>query len=240
MTIKFTKEEINSIKTSANRFDVNIIIPNSDKNFKSIAYLNTEEGIEDLYNISKAEKACSDNSFIANKKGVMTKNGELYKKNLAKFDIGYLALTIGKERPNRTYQNAIRRLSDNPNYSKDMAIQMLSSEFGLKNCQKFIHPNTLITKLDLYLKDLNSSDNSESDNSESDNSEEDSTSEDVTSETSTDLDNKDFSKVYDAIELTLNKSSVTVDDVKSIMELSLTIIDKKIKANKVKLQASNG
>ena len=171
MTIKFTKEEINSIKTSANRFDVNIIIPNSDKNFKSIAYLNTEEGIEDLYNISKAEKACSDNSFIANKKGVMTKNGELYKKNLAKFDIGYLALTIGKERPNRTYQNAIRRLSDNPNYSKDMAIQMLSSEFGLKNCQKFIHPNTLITKLDLYLKDLNSSD--KSDKSEEDNSEED-------------------------------------------------------------------
>jgi hypothetical protein len=175
MTIsKFTKEEINSIKTSANRFDVNIITPNSDKNFKSIAYLNTVDGIEDLYNISKAEKWCSDNSFIANKKGVMTKNGELYKKNLAKFDIGYLALTIGKERPNRTYQNAIRRLSDNEDYSKEMAIEMLNSEFGKKNCQKFIHPNTLITKLDKYLKELNSSDNSdksESDNSESDNSE---------------------------------------------------------------------
>ena len=175
MTIsKFTKEEINSIKTSANRFDVNIITPNSDKNFKSIAYLNTEEGIEDLYNISKAEKFCSDNSLIANKKGVMTKNGDLYKKNLAKFDIGYLALTIGKERPNRTYQNAIRRLSDNEDYSKEMAIEMLNSEFGKKNCQKFIHPNTLITKLDKYLKELNSSDNSdksESDNSESDNSE---------------------------------------------------------------------
>ena len=154
MTNTFTKEEITSIKTSANRFDVNIIIPNSDKNYKSIAYLNTEEGIEDLYNISKAEKYCSDNSLIANKKGVMTKNGEKYKKNLAKFDIGYLALTIGKERPNRTYQNAIRRLSDNPNYSKDKAIEMLSSDFGLKNCQKFIHPNTLITKLDLYLKSL--------------------------------------------------------------------------------------
>ena len=236
MTIsKFTKEEINSIKTSANRFDVNIITPNSDKNFKSIAYLNTEEGIEDLYNISKAEKFCSDNSLIANKKGVMTKNGEKYKKNLAKFDIGYLALTIGKERPNRTYQNAIRRLSDNPNYSKDKAIEMLSSEFGLNNCQKFIHPNTLITKLDLYLKSL-----SECIVVEDNTSEEDSTSEDVTSETSNDLDNKDFSKVYDAIELTLNKSNVTVDDVKSIMELSLTIIDKKIKANKVKLQASNG
>ena len=175
MTIsKFTKEEITSIKTSANRFDVNIIIPNSDKNYKSIAYLNTVDGIEDLYNISKAEKWCSDNSFIANKKGVMTKNGELYKKNLAKFDIGYLALTIGKERPNRTYQNAIRRLSDNEDYSKEMAIEMLNSEFGKKNCQKFIHPNTLITKLDKYLKELNSSDNSdksESDNSESDNSE---------------------------------------------------------------------
>ena len=169
MTNTFTKEEITSIKTSANRFDVNIIIPNSDKNYKSIAYLNTEEGIEDLYNISKAEKYCSDNSLIANKKGVMTKNGEKYKKNLAKFDIGYLALTIGKERPNRTYQNAIRRLSDNPNYSKDKAIQMLSSDFGLKNCQKFIHPNTLITKLDLYLKDLNTSD--KSDKSEEDNSE---------------------------------------------------------------------
>ena len=169
MTNTFTKEEITSIKTSANRFDVNIIIPNSDKNYKSIAYLNTEEGIEDLYNISKAEKFCSDNSLIANKKGVMTKNGELYKKNLAKFDIGYLALTIGKERPNRTYQNAIRRLSDNPNYSKDKAIEMLSSDFGLKNCQKFIHPNTLITKLDLYLKDLNSAD--KSDKSEDDNSE---------------------------------------------------------------------
>jgi len=154
MTNTFTKEEITSIKTSANRFDVNIIIPNSDKNYKSIAYLNTEEGIEDLYNISKAEKYCSDNSLIANKKGVMTKNGEKYKKNLAKFDIGYLALTIGKERPNRTYQNAIRRLSDNPNYAKDKAIDMLSSDFGLKNCQKFIHPNTLITKLDLYLKSL--------------------------------------------------------------------------------------
>ena len=175
MTIsKFTKEEINSIKTSANRFDVNIITPNSDKNFKSIAYLNTVDGIEDLYNISKAEKWCSDNSLIANKKGVMTKNGDLYKKNLAKFDIGYLALTIGKERPNRTYQNAIRRLSDNEDYSKEMAIEMLNSEFGKKNCQKFIHPNTLITKLDKYLKELNSSDNSdksESDNSESDNSE---------------------------------------------------------------------
>ena len=169
MTIQFTKEEITSIKTSANRFDVNIIIPNSDKNYKSIAYLNTIDGIEDLYNISKAEKWCSDNSLIANKKGVMTKNGELYKKNLAKFDIGYLALTIGKERPNRTYQNAIRRLSDNPNYSKDKAIEMLSSEFGLKNCQKFIHPNTLITKLDLYLKDLNTFD--KSDKSEEDNSE---------------------------------------------------------------------
>ena len=169
MTNTFTKEEITSIKTSANRFDVNIIIPNSDKNYKSIAYLNTEEGIEDLYNISKAEKYCSDNSLIANKKGVMTKNGEKYKKNLAKFDIGYLALTIGKERPNRTYQNAIRRLSDNPNYSKDKAIEMLSSDFGLKNCQKFIHPNTLITKLDLYLKDLNSAD--KSDKSEEDNSE---------------------------------------------------------------------
>ena len=176
MTNTFTKEEITSIKTSANRFDVNIIIPNSDKNYKSIAYLNTEEGIEDLYNISKAEKYCSDYSLIANKKGVMTKNGEKYKKNLAKFDIGYLALTIGKERPNRTYQNAIRRLSDNPNYSKDKAIEMLSSDFGLKNCQKFIHPNTLITKLDLYLKDLNASD--KSDKSEEDNSE------DVNSETS--------------------------------------------------------
>jgi len=169
MTNTFTKEEITSIKTSANRFDVNIIIPNSDKNFKSIAYLNTEEGIEDLYNISKAEKYCSDNSLIANKKGVMTKNGEKYKKNLAKFDIGYLALTIGKERPNRTYQNAIRRLSDNEDYSKEMAIEMLNSEFGKKNCQKFIHPNTLITKLDLYLKDLNTSD--KSDKSEEDNSE---------------------------------------------------------------------
>jgi len=174
MTNTFTKEEITSIKTSANRFDVNIIIPNSDKNYKSIAYLNTVDGIEDLYNISKAEKWCSDNSLVANKKGVMTKNGELYKKNLAKFDIGYLALTIGKERPNRTYQNAIRRLSDNPNYAKDKAIDMLSSDFGLKNCQKFIHPNTLITKLDLYLKDLNASDKSdksEDDTSEDDNSE---------------------------------------------------------------------
>ena len=174
MTNTFTKEEITSIKTSANRFDVNIIIPNSDKNYKSIAYLNTVDGIEDLYNISKAEKWCSDNSLVANKKGVMTKNGELYKKNLAQFDIGYLALTIGKERPNRTYQNAIRRLSDNPNYAKDKAIDMLSSDFGLKNCQKFIHPNTLITKLDLYLKDLNASDKSdksEDDTSEDDNSE---------------------------------------------------------------------
>jgi len=188
MTNTFTKEEITSIKTSANRFDVNIIIPNSDKNYKSIAYLNTVDGIEDLYNISKAEKWCSDNSLVANKKGVMTKNGELYKKNLAKFDIGYLALTIGKERPNRTYQNAIRRLSDNPNYAKDKAIDMLSSDFGLKNCQKFIHPNTLITKLDLYLKDLNASD--KSDKSEDD------TSEDDNSETS-----EDDKKILD----TLNK-----------------------------------
>ena len=175
MTIsKFTKEEINSIKTSANRFDVNIIIPNSDKNFKSIAYLNTEEGIDDLYNISKAEKFCSDNSFISNKKGVMTKNGDLYKKNLAKFDIGYLALTIGKERPNRTYQNAIRRLSDNEDYSKEMAIEMLNSEFGKKNCQKFIHPNTLITKLDKYIQESKCSipsNASEDDNSEEVNSE---------------------------------------------------------------------
>ena len=154
MTIKFTKEEMQKIKKSANRFDVNIIIPNSDKNYKSIAYLNTEEGINDLYNISKAEKFCSDNSYVANKKGVMTKNGDLYKKNLSKFGIGYLALTIGKERPNRTYQNAIRRLSDNKDYSKEMAIEMLNSEFGKKNCQKFIHPNTLITKLDKYIKEI--------------------------------------------------------------------------------------
>ena len=171
MTIQFTKEEMKTIKTSANRFDVNIIMPNSDKNFKSIAYLNTEEGIGDLYNISKAEKWCSDNSLVANKKGVMTKNGDLYKKNLAQFNIGYLALTIGKERPNRTYQNAIRRLSDNPKYTKEKALEMQSSEFGLKNCQKYTHPNTLITKLDKYLKELNSSDNSEDDNSEDDNSE---------------------------------------------------------------------
>jgi len=154
MTIKFTKEEMQKIKKSANRFDVNIIIPNSDKNYKSIAYLNTEEGINDLYNISKAEKFCSDNSYVTNKKGVMTKNGDLYKKNLSKFGIGYLALTIGKERPNRTYQNAIRRLSDNKDYSKEMAIEMLNSEFGKKNCQKFIHPNTLITKLDKYIKEI--------------------------------------------------------------------------------------
>ena len=173
MTNTFTKEEITSIKTSANRFDVNIIIPNSDKNYKSIAYLNTVDGIEDLYNISKAEKFCSDNSWEANKKGVMTKSGAIYRKHLAKFDIGYLALIIGKERPNRTYQNAIRRLSDNPNYSKEMAIEMLNSDFGLKNCQKFTHPNTLINKLDLYLKDDKSdkSDKSEEDNSEEDNSE---------------------------------------------------------------------
>ena len=170
MTIKFTKEEMKTIKTSANRFDVNIIIPNSDKNFKSIAYLNTEQGIDDLYNISKAEKFCSDNSYVANKKGVMTKNGDLYKKHLAKFGIGYLALTIGKERPNRTYQNAIRRLSDNEDYSKEKAIEMLNSEFGKKNCQKFIHPNTLITKLDKYIQETKTATqvNSEDDNSNED------------------------------------------------------------------------
>ena len=100
----------------------------------------------------------------------MTKNGDLYKKHLAKFNIGYLALTIGKERPNRTYQNAIRRLSDNEDYSKEKAIEMLNSEFGKKNCQKFIHPNTLITKLDKYIQETKTAIqvNSEDDNSNED------------------------------------------------------------------------
>ena len=222
MTNTFTKEEITSIKTSANRFDVNIIIPNSDKNYKSIAYLNTIDGIEDLYNISKAEKWCSDNSWEANKKGVMTKSGAIYRKNLAQFDLAYLALNEGGERPNRTYQNAIRRLSDNPNYSKDKAIEMLSSEFGLKNCQKFIHPNTLITKLDLYLNEGVTSTKTEK----------------VINETETEstIDTETligFDVAYDTIAKLLNKKNVTLDNVQSIHDLCNDII--KQKQNTMKL-----
>lgn len=215
MTIK--TNQIKEIKIASNRFNANVIIPNQDKNAKCNIYVSSEQGVNDLFIIASAELDARNKSMVANKKGVIAKNGDLYKSNLKAFDMLFLS-----ERDNRTFLNAIRRLADNPKYSKENCLEMINSEFGKK--QNFVNPNTLLNKVDKYF--------SENDASPENSASENSASENATSEN--DLKSADFSKVYDSIKDTLEKPSVTVDDVKSIMELTLTIIDAKIKENKIK------
>ena len=221
MTIK--TNQIKEIKIASNRFNVNVIIPNQDKNAKCNIYVSSEQGVNDLFIIASAELNARDNAMIANKKGVIAKNGDLYKSNLKAFDMLFLS-----ERDNRTFLNAIRRLADNPKYSKENCLEMINSDFGKK--QNFVNPNTLLNKVDKYF--------SESETSPENSASENSASENATSEN--DLKSADFTVVYDSIKDTLEKPSVTVDEVKSIMELTLSIIDKKLKANKERLQAKVG
>tara|TARA_R110002012_G_scaffold313747_1_gene525797 strand:+ start:434 stop:1087 length:654 start_codon:yes stop_codon:yes gene_type:complete len=214
MTIK--TNQIKEIKIASNRFNVNVIIPNQDKNAKCNIYVSSEQGVNDLFIIASAELDARDKAMIPNKKGVIAKNGDLYKSNLKAFDMLFLS-----ERDNRTFLNAIRRLADNPKYSKENCLEMINSDFGKK--QNFVNPNTLLNKVDKYFSENDASpENSE----KGENSE--------TAKSENDLQSTDFSKVYDSIKDTLQKPNVTVDEVKSIMELTLTIIDAKIKENKIK------
>ena len=103
------------------------------------------QGVNDLFLLSQAELDARNNSIVANKKGVLAKNGDLYKSNLTKIDSLYLA-----DRENRTFLNAIRRLADNPKYSKENCLTMLASDFGKK--QNFVNPNTLLNKIDKYFE----------------------------------------------------------------------------------------
>ena len=139
------KNEIQAIKIASNRFNVNVIQPNQDKNAKCNIYVSSVQGVNDLFLLSQAELDARNNSIVANKKGVLAKNGDLYKSNLTKIDSLYLA-----DRENRTFLNAIRRLADNPKYSKENCLEMLNSEFGKK--QNFVNPNTLINKIDKYFE----------------------------------------------------------------------------------------
>ena len=148
MTIK--TNQIKEIKIASNRFNVNVIIPNQDKNAKCNIYVSSEQGINDLFLISMAEKNARDNSMVANKKGELVKNGDLYKANLKAFDMLFLA-----DRENRTFLNAIRRLADNPKYSKENCLEMINSEFGKK--QNFVNPNTLLNKVDKYFSENDAS-----------------------------------------------------------------------------------
>lgn len=148
MTIK--TNQIKEIKIASNRFNVNVIIPNQDKNAKCNIYVSSEQGINDLFLISIAEKNARDNSMVANKKGELVKNGDLYKANLKAFDMLFLS-----ERDNRTFLNAIRRLADNPKYSKENCLEMINSEFGKK--QNFVNPNTLLNKVDKYFSESETS-----------------------------------------------------------------------------------
>jgi len=59
MTIK--TNQIKEIKIASNRFNVNVIIPNQDKNAKCNIYVSSEQGINDLFLISIAEKNARDN-----------------------------------------------------------------------------------------------------------------------------------------------------------------------------------
>ena len=155
MTIK--TNQIKEIKIASNRFNVNVIIPNQDKNAKCNIYVSSEQGVNDLFLISIAEKNARDNSMVANKKGELVKNGDLYKANLKAFDMLFLA-----DRENRTFLNAIRRLADNPKYSKENCLEMINSEFGKK--QNFVNPNTLLNKVDKYFSESETSpENSEKD-----------------------------------------------------------------------------
>ena len=182
MTIK--TNQIKEIKIASNRFNVNVIIPNQDKNAKCNIYVSSEQGVNDLFLISIAEKNARDNSMVANKKGELVKNGDLYKANLKAFDMLFLA-----DRENRTFLNAIRRLADNPKYSKENCLEMINSEFGKK--QNFVNPNTLLNKVDKYFSESETS----PENSEK--------GENSASETSPENSEKDeqskMEKVYNAI-----------------------------------------
>ena len=139
------KNEIREIKIASNRFNVNVIQPNQDKNAKCNIYVSSVQGVNDLFLLSQAELNARNASIVPNKKGVLAKNGDLYKSNLAKIDSLYLA-----DRDNRTFLNAIRRLADNPKYSKENCLEMINSEFGKK--QNFVNPNTLLNKIDKYFE----------------------------------------------------------------------------------------
>ena len=182
MTIK--TNQIKEIKIASNRFNVNVIIPNQDKNAKCNIYVSSEQGVNDLFIIASAELNARDNSMIPNKKGVISKNGDLYKSNLKAFDMLFLS-----ERDNRTFLNAIRRLADNPKYSKENCLEMINSDFGKK--QNFVNPNTLLNKVDKYFSESETS----PENSEK--------GENSASETSPENSEKDeqskMEKVYNAI-----------------------------------------
>jgi len=170
MTIK--TNQIKEIKIASNRFNVNVIIPNQDKNAKCNIYVSSEQGINDLFIIASAELDARNKSMVANKKGVIAKNGDLYKSNLKSFDMLFLS-----ERDNRTFLNAIRRLADNPKYSKENCLEMINSEFGKK--QNFVNPNTLLNKVDKYFSenDVSPENSTNSEKSENDVSPENSNSE---------------------------------------------------------------
>lgn len=170
MTIK--TNQIKEIKIASNRFNVNVIIPNQDKNAKCNIYVSSEQGINDLFIIASAELDARNKSMVANKKGVIAKNGDLYKSNLKDFDMLFLS-----ERDNRTFLNAIRRLADNPKYSKENCLEMINSEFGKK--QNFVNPNTLLNKVDKYFSenDVSPENSTNSEKSENDVSPENSNSE---------------------------------------------------------------
>ena len=183
MTIK--TNQIKEIKIASNRFNVNVIIPNQDKNAKCNIYVSSEQGVNDLFIIANAELDARDKSMVANKKGVIAKNGDLYKANLKAFDMLFLS-----ERDNRTFLNAIRRLADNPKYSKENCLEMINSEFGKK--QNFVNPNTLLNKVDKYFSENDASpeNSTNSEKSENDASPENSNSENQKSK---------MELVYDAI-----------------------------------------
>jgi len=140
-----TTNEVQAIKVASNRFNVNVIQPNQDKNAKCNIYVSSVQGVNDLFLLAQAELDARNASIVPNKKGVLAKNGDLYKSNMAKIDSLYMT-----ERDNRTFLNAIRRLGDNPKYSKENCLIMLNSEFGKK--QNFVNPNTLLNKIDKYFE----------------------------------------------------------------------------------------
>ena len=170
MTIK--TNQIKEIKIASSRFNVNVIIPNQDKNAKCNIYVSSEQGVNDLFIIASAELDARDKAMIPNKKGVIAKNGDLYKSNLKAFDMLFLS-----ERDNRTFLNAIRRLADNPKYSKENCLEMINSDFGKK--QNFVNPNTLLNKVDKYFSenDVSPENSTNSEKSENDVSPENSNSE---------------------------------------------------------------
>ena len=208
------KNEIQAIKIASNRFNVNVIQPNQDKNAKCNIYVSSVQGVNDLFLLSQAELDARNASIVPNKKGVLAKNGDLYKSNLSKIDSLYLA-----DRENRTFLNAIRRLADNPKYSKENCLTMLASDFGKK--QNFVNPNTLLNKIDKYFE-----------------TDTETKTDTVTNETETESSSDTetligFDVAYDTIEKLLNKKNVTLDNVQSIHDLCNDII--KQKQNTMKL-----